>query len=111
MLQEATVITDVNGIPNTVSIDRVTPASSPVLPSHVSNKSSVTPYRQLKDKQNSTNNKCGVKRIVNYIGESRDTKYVVRQYSYSAKNDTVEHVDRSPKHFRAHYWRRVNKSN
>lgn len=102
-VHENTFPGDENSILNSVFIDRLTHALRAVLLSRKKNKSPLTPQRQRKDEQDSTNNEHAVERILKHIGKGRDSKYIVRKDGYSAKDDTVEFVDHFSKHFTKPY--------
>lgn len=76
-VQERTVIIDKNGMSTTVFIDGVTHASRAESLLRVSYESPSTPQRQPRDKQNLTNNKYAVERVMKHIDKGRDTNCVV----------------------------------
>lgn len=100
---EVTVTIDQNGIPNKVSIDRVTT---------VPTKRAITTDESLNDRPTETNSdqEFVVERIMDHRDEPDGKRlYKVRWFGYDKHNDTFEPEQNIPTHFVIRYWNRVNK--
>lgn len=95
----------------TVSFDRVITAPDPqegLSTNGDTHKTMELSLTQANETVDNNNDQLVVEKIIRYVMDNADTKYVVRLYGYRPGDDMIEPGHDFSRYFMSHYWKEVS---